>query len=113
MREVIEEAGVRGDVGHELGVLRDVSKSSYTAWFTILVDTVIPEDAAEGWTAEETKVGPRRREWFSIDAAAEAVAWKEGLSALVNYAAERLLEGKKSKTPPKVLIRRGLLLCHF
>lgn len=46
-------------------------------------------------------MGPRRRKWFPIQAGADAVAWKEGLSALLHHAAERFLEGAR-RTPPKV-----------
>ncbi|KAL5016041.1 hypothetical protein ScPMuIL_005630 [Solemya velum] len=59
IREVYEEAGVRGDLGPMVGLFEDDNKKNRTSVFTFLV-----RELFEHW--EDYKHFGRRRKWFSV-----------------------------------------------
>jgi len=86
-RELEEEAGILATIGACLGVLPDRSKSSHTVWYAARVTQELTA-GDDGWQAEQTKAGLRKRQWFPASEAAQLVGWKEFLGPLVLLAAK-------------------------
>lgn len=66
MREVYEEAGVKGDLGRLLGVFENQERKHRTYVYILIVTEIL-----EDWE-DSVNIG-RKRGWFSVDAAIECL----------------------------------------
>lgn len=67
IREVMEEAGVRGKLGRCLGVFQNIERMSRTEVFVLVVTEELPE-----W--EDSRNMGRKRKWFTIEEALQQLA---------------------------------------
>jgi len=64
MREVVEEAGVKGSIDRCIGVFENEERRTRTVVFVLIVTEELPE-----W--DDSKNIGRRRKWFSIEEACQ------------------------------------------
>ncbi|XP_045481806.1 diphosphoinositol polyphosphate phosphohydrolase 2-like isoform X1 [Harmonia axyridis] len=89
-REVMEEAGVLGNVGRSLGVFENPDRKERTEVFVMIVKKEL-----EDW--DEAKTRNRKRQWFSMEEAIEQVALYKPLQR--NYLQQLCL----SRAPKKLI----------
>jgi len=69
MREVVEEAGVKGHIDRCLGIFQNEERRTRTVVFVLIVTEEMPE-----W--EDSKNIGRQRKWFKLEEALAQLAYK-------------------------------------